>query len=447
MTIASRRARALLLFLLVLPALLSAQFSGKDRRRGELMLQVTLDDIRRRFWDPTLKGVDLDSLEAAAKADIAAATSNAQINGIIAKIFLALDDSHTRFFPPSFAGRLELGWTGLPIGDSIYVVEVKRNSPADSAGLKVGDRIVSVEGWQVERARWGTLIYVVRTLQPRDHLAMVIQRGEEAPRALDVPTTFIPGRRFYDLSAEGGGTDWYQIIRESESRYVGWDSRFVEIGDSTLYWRLRTFAVSPDFIRECLRRARGRQTLIIDLRDNPGGLVVSLNALVDRIARADQVGDTVIRVRERDRVRATVVERVRDSERFTGRVIVLINYGSASASEAFADAVQRLERGTVLGDRSGGYLTMAVGLSHQTPGEITVTYGASVAIAMLERPDGSRIEGHGVIPDELITPDVEDLLGDRDPVLARALQIVTGSYDPQAAWVMAEFGGDYVHER
>src|SRR6478609_1733590 len=190
---APRRTHVLLLFLLVLPTLLSAQFSGKDRRRGETMLEVTLDDIRRNFWDPTLKGVDLDSLETAGKAAIAAATSNAQINGIIAKIFLALDDSHTSFYPPTFAGRIELGWTGTPIGDSVYVVEVKPGSPADSAGLKVGDRILSVEGWGVERSRWYTLTYLIQTLQPRERLALVIQRGEEAPLQLDVPTIFIPG--------------------------------------------------------------------------------------------------------------------------------------------------------------------------------------------------------------------------------------------------------------
>lgn len=428
----------------LLPLSLPAQFNDRDRRRGETMLEVSLGDVKRYFWDEKAKGLDLDSLTAAGIAEIRAASSNAEINGIIARAFFALDDSHTKFFPPGFASRISLGWSALPMGDSVYVVDVKRNSPADSAGLRVGDRIVSVGRWQVERGRWADLMYVVKTLQRPAALPLTIQRGEEAPITLEVPTILVEGRRYYDLSAEGGGTDWYALLREEQNRYAGWDARFQEVGDSVLYWRLRTFSVEPSFIRESLRRARGRHTIILDLSDNRGGLVVTLQALIDRIARADQVGDTVMIVRERTKRTAQVVENVREGERFAGKLIVLVDAGSMSASEAFADAVQRLERGTVLGDRTAGYLTMSLSYSHATPGATSVFYGASIAMAMLERPDGSRIERVGVIPDELITPSGEDLAARRDPVLARALQMVGQPYDPLAAFALADHMGTWV---
>jgi C-terminal processing protease CtpA/Prc len=132
----------------------------------------------------------------------------------------------------------------------------------------------------------------------------------------------------------------------------------------------------------------------------------------------------------REKVEAQVVEEAAARERWNGRLIVLIDSESMSASEAFADVVQRFGLGTVIGDRSPGFLTMMSGWSHITREGTSIAYGAGIAIAMLERPDGTRVEGNGVIPDELVQPTPEDLQLRRDPALARALQIAGLEYDP-----------------
>jgi carboxyl-terminal processing protease len=209
-----------------------------------------------------------------------------------------------------------------------------------------------------------------------------------------------------------------------------------------MYWRLRSFMVSTDHVREGLRRARGRGTLILDLRGNEGGLVTTLKALLDRLAHADQVGDTLFVATARSHREAEVVEHASDGERWSGRLLVLVDAESKSASEAFADVVQREGLGTVIGDRTPGFLTEASGWGHMTTEATSIGYGITIGVAMLERPDGTRVEGIGVTPDELVEPSGEDLAQRRDPALARALQIAGLPYDPVKAMEYYRFGQD-----
>lgn len=437
------RTLSLLALLLLAPDLLTAQlheFNQRDRIRGRIMLRAVAHDLREQFWDPTLRGLPFDSLVAVAEDQIQRATSYGQMNGAIARVVMLLNDSHTQFIPPSGVNRIELGWLPYAIGDSIYLRHVEPRLSAAPFGLRVGDRLVAVDGWQVERRRLADLLYIRRYLQPQESMVLTIEDQEGARREVRAPVQAIPGRRYYDLSRLGGGSDWYQLIREAESADSGWDSRFAHPGPDVLYWRLRTFAVSGDHIREGLRRARGIGTLILDLRGNAGGYVSTLAAFLARVAREDQVGDTLFLERRRNSVEAQLVDDASARERWGGRLIVLIDSESMSASEAFADAIQRLQRGTVLGDRSPGFLTVARGFGHITNEATSVFYGTGIAIAMLERPDGSRVEGVGVVPDELIQPLPADLTAGRDPALARALQIAGLAYDPAKAMEYYRWG-------
>ena len=72
----------------------------------------------------------------------------------------------------------------------------------------------------------------------------------------------------------------------------------------------------------------------------------------------------------------------------------------------------------------------------------SVAYAASIGIAELERPDGTRVEGVGVTPDEIVQPTGEDLAQRRDPALARALQIAGLPWDPVKAMQTFRFGED-----
>lgn len=442
----TRPVPALCLTLLALtPAVASAQlhdFNGRDRDRGHLMLSVVAHDIRKQFWDSTLKGVPFDSLVRVADDEISHATNYSQMNGAIAKVVLALDDSHTLYWPPSGVNRIFLGWDPYAIGDSVYLRSVEPWARVAPTGLRVGDRVVAIDGWPVQRRQLWPLLYLRRYLQPEPAVTLTLDRGDSGLVQVRAPVLAIQGRQYYDLSGLSGVDDWYQLIRERESADSGWDSRFARPAPNVQYWRLRTFAVSPDHVREGLRRARGAETLILDLRGNHGGYVVTLTTLLARVAHAEQVGETLYVAQWHGKREAQLVERASEGERWHGKLIVLIDSESMSAAEAFADAVQRYGLGTLLGDRTPGFLTEAMGYAHLTAEATSVFYATNIGVAMLERPDGTRVEGTGVTPDELIEPTPEDLAQGRDPALARALQIAGLPYDPAKAMEYYRFGQD-----
>jgi carboxyl-terminal processing protease len=111
---------------------------------------------------------------------------------------------------------------------------------------------------------------------------------------------------------------------------------------------------------------------------------------------------------------------------YTGKLIVLVDSDSASASEVFSRVVQLEKRGTVMGDHSSGMLMEAKFFDHEG-------YGAEISIANLIMKDGASVEHLGVEPDVIVLPSPEDLALDRDPVLSKAANLLGVSLTPELA--------------
>jgi carboxyl-terminal processing protease len=145
--------------------------------------------------------------------------------------------------------------------------------------------------------------------------------------------------------------------------------------------------------------------------------------------------DRDIQVAERvsRRGKEQISARTRGGDAFTGKLVVLVDSQSGSAAEVFSRVLQLEKRGTVLGDRSAG----AVMESRQYPffleSGTVIIYGVSVTSADLLMKDGKSLEHTGVTPDETILPTAADLAAGRDPVLARAAELVGLKLDPVAA--------------
>ena len=179
--------------------------------------------------------------------------------------------------------------------------------------------------------------------------------------------------------------------------------------------------LSDDQIDAFLKKTNGQKAVVIDLRGNPGGLLENLARLLGGIFDHEvKVGDQVERKGTKP-----FIAKSRGSRAYSGKIIVLVDSGSASAAEIFARVVQLEKRGPVIGDRSAGAVMEARPfpfLQGQAFGEY-LPYGVEVTVADLKMTDGNSLEHHGVIPDEVLLPSPEELAAGADPQLARALQL------------------------
>jgi carboxyl-terminal processing protease len=176
-------------------------------------------------------------------------------------------------------------------------------------------------------------------------------------------------------------------------------------------------------------KVKSRKALILDLRGNGGGLVVMLKRLLGHFFDRDvKIGD----LKYRKEVK-TEVAKTRGSNAFKGKVVVLIDSNSGSASEIFARVIQLEKRGTVIGDRSAGAVMTSRNYDHETGVGRVLYFGANITVADLVMPDGKSLEHVGVTPDELLVPTGADLAAGRDPVLARAAELAGAKLEPEKA--------------
>jgi C-terminal processing protease CtpA/Prc len=134
-----------------------------------------------------------------------------------------------------------------------------------------------------------------------------------------------------------------------------------------------------------------------------------------------------------------MLAKTRGADGFKGRLIVLVDSNSGSASEVLAHVVQLEKRGTVIGDRTAGKVMRSRIYSHQIGLDTVVFYAVSVTDADLIMTDGQSLENVGVVPDELVLPTAEDLRSQKDSVLSRAVAMAGGTLDPVEAGKLFPF--------
>ena len=404
-------------------SLANAQGIGAyDRDSARAMLSVIKDDLKNNYYDPNLRGMDLDGRIKQAEERIKQATSRDQLIATVAQVLLDLDDSHTFFVPPSRAARVEYGWQMKMVGDVCYVTAVKPKSFAEAKGLKPGDALHSVDGFKPTRRNFWKMLYRYYGLMPSRSVRMVLQSpGDTVPRELDIPSKIQPTQAV---------AQWETLF----IRYLSeeWDidhDRFYEVGNELFVWKMPTFSISKDRVDDIMARARKYKTLVIDLRDNGGGYVETISRLVSHFFdREIKIAD----LKSRKEMKPQLAKKRSDSQ-FNGKVIVLVDSNSASASEIFARVMQIEKRGTVIGDRTAGAVMTAKNYDHESGVGRVLYFGASITIADMIMTDGKSLEHTGVTPDEIVLPTGADLAAQRDPVLARAAEIAGVKLDAEKA--------------
>ena len=427
-TLFSRFSLALIgLFIFASPALAQG-LATFDRDNAEAMLSAVKDDLKANYYDQTFRGMNLDERFKQAAAKIKAATTRDQLMIIVAQTLLELDDSHTFFVPPSRSVRVQYGWRMQMIGEDCFVSAVKPKSDAESKGLKTGDRVLAVDGAKPSRAIFWKMLYRYYALMPSRVVRLSVQSpGASEAREVEVAARVIEGAAV---------TSWHNLfIRYLSEEWDLHDDRFFEAGNDMLVWKMPTFAVSKEHVDDIMGRARKFKTLVIDLRGNGGGYVETLTRLVSHFF------DREIKISDMKGRKETKPElaKKRSGSPFAGRVVVLVDSSSASASELFARVMQLEKRGTVLGDKTAGAVMTSRYFDRQTGVGRVLYFGTNVTVADVIMTDGQSLERVGVTPDEVLVPTGADLAALRDPILARAAQLAGVELSPEKAGTIFPF--------
>lgn len=413
-----------LLLILFIPNLVSAQGLDRfDRDNARAMLTAMKDDLKKNYYDPTLKGVNLDERFKQAEEQIKNATTRDQLMVIVAQTMLDFNDSHTFFVPPARAAKIQYGWEMRMIGEAAFVTAVKPKSDAEAKGLKPGDEVLAVDGYRPTRDNMWKMSYRYYTLMPARGMKLVVKSpADSQPRDIEV---------LAKIERSANVTDWEKIFaRALREEWDIYHDRGVEVGNKDAFvWQMPTFAVAESHIDAIMGRARSFKALVIDLRGNGGGYVKALERLTGYFFDKDmKIADVKGRKEEKPSIAKT-----RGGDIFKGQLVVLIDSESLSASEAFARVIQLEKRGTVVGDRSGGAVMQSKYFDHQSGVGSVLYYGASITVSDLIMSDGKSLEKVGVTPDETKLPSGADLAAQSDPVLAYALSLVGVTMDPEKA--------------
>lgn len=270
------------------------------------------------------------------------------------------------------------------------VNEVFGNSPANDAGIQPGDIIFKVDGTEVTGMDLDSIVGMIKGEEGTEVTVIVKRNSEEI--------TYVMERRQVEVPTV------YGEILENNIGYIsiaGFDT------------------VTPDQFETTLNELKdgGMTSLIIDVRDNPGGTLDSVTGILDQLLPEGLTVYTEDKYGNRDEYNSD------EATKLEIPMVVLINENSASASEIFAGAMKDFEAATILGKTTYGKGVM------QAIRSFTDGSALKITTAYFYTPKGTVINGVGIIPDVEIEIPVEAyedyvITPEEDVQLQKAIEIL-----------------------
>ncbi len=403
-------------------SVLAQQPVGQQRGRMKDVLRNVSQEIRKSFYDPGMRGLDWEGLTNEARAKIDKAQSTSDMLTAIFALVDKLQDSHTVFLPPDRPVKVLFGFEAQAFGEEVRISHLKEGGRADRAGLLPGDRILSINGYGVDRASIDLAMLFWRVLRPVAVMEIDFVRGTDSPRKVRVEAEVKQKALITDLTSV---ETVYALVREAERHKETF--LYNVDADGIAYLGLPSFSVDPDFLGRVVGKVKRSRATVVDLRGNLGG---AKDSVVHFTGYFSDKPDTIAEVVGRSKTEPLAVKP--RQPRLTGPLVVLVDSQSASASEVFARHVQRTGRGVVIGDRTAGRATLAqfVSMSHGV--DTVMFYGVEVAVGRIVFPGNEELEGRGVTPNANCVPTSEDQREGRDPCLELAMSEARKALTPSA---------------
>ena len=399
--------------------------------------------IRDTHFDKTMNGLDWEAVRRELKPRAAAAKTDGELRAVVREMLGRLGLSHFALIPSTADSPMGAGRAGAASGSAdpgfdvrlvdhdLLVTKVNREaaslvrpgwrivrieSTSAAELLKAlpegaNDRLLNVEAWRIAETRLrgpaGSTVTVT------------FENGQGAPVVLALE------RRPEEGEPVTVGSLPTMHVRVEKEKKTTPNGRTVGL----IGFNVWMAAVDAQF-QQAMDQFRSADGIIIDLRGNPGGLAAMLMGISGQfVSERKTLG--VMKMREGElkfianpRVVSATGERV---EPYSGPLAILVDAMSGSASECFTGGMQSIGRARVFGQISMGQALPAL-FDRLPNGDVLIhAYGDFVTAS------GTRLEGRGVIPDDLVPLRREDLLAGRDRTLEAALGWIDRSAAVKAA--------------
>ena len=311
----------------------------------------TLDQAIKTIIDAGAKDLDRDVLERAAIEGALKASGDQWANYFPKSALEVLDEQNSNVFTGIGV------WLNKTRGGQIQIASIQENSPAATSGLNVGDQILEVNGTDVRGASLTSVIALIRA-DIGKRIELLVSRDDK--------------RVLASLSTEK------VALSTVEASQVGSNVALVQIASFS--------KGTADEVQKSLAELKYSSGIILDLRNNPGGLL-------EEALRVSQlfIGNGVI-----------VSYQVNGSEKLfkadnpkpiSVPVVVMINRNTASSAEIVASAFQDRNRGVIIGERSYGKGSVQEFVTLDDGSKLELT------VALYVTPSGKIIDEVGVSPD------------------------------------------------
>ena len=340
----------------VLAILITALVFAIGIQVGESRNSSSVDEAIKSVVESSAKDIDRDVLERAA------------IEGVLK----ASGDEWANYFPrealETFEAQSSNSFTGIGIylsksrGGVIKITSIQEGSPAANSDLAIGDELIEVNGTQVTGASLASTIALIRA-DIGKRVDLLVVRNEQ------------------------------RILASIKTGKVQAKSvELTQVSSSVALVEIASFiSGTANEVSEALKSANYKSGVIIDLRNNSGGLVEEAVAVAEQF-----IGSGIIvsyKVNESEKVFRAV-----NSNPIKVPVVVIINRNTASSAEILAGAFQDRNRGVVIGERSYGKGSVQELISLDDGSKLELT------VALFLTPSGRIIEEVGITPDLAVAP-------------------------------------------
>jgi carboxyl-terminal processing protease len=320
--------------------------------------------------------------------------------GAVSGMVNAIGDPYTEFFDPEEAKKLNedisgsFEGIGLQLGvknDKITAISPIKGTPAEKAGLKPGDVVLAVDKTPTADLSIDEVVNMIRGPKGTKVVLTIMRKGSDGTKDIEITRDLIkvPSMELeFKTTADGKKIAHVTLFQFSDTVYQDFKNAAFEILNNNV------------------------SGIILDLRNDPGGLV---NQATDIAGWFLNRGEVILSEQERDGSK-TEIKSNGPSNFSSLPLVVLINEGSASASEILAGALKDNRGAPLIGQTSFGKGTVQKIIDFDDGSSLKVT------VAKWFTPSGVRIQDTGIEPDIKVELTIEDYDAGKDPQMERALQ-------------------------